>query len=174
MLYKGYRVKYAHKPVKSLATKINVRNSRKGKVYKSTIKNVLDEIYIFRQMFDSNQNNDNKELYEYKFYYKDFKCSIRFAISYMGYVEEFDKKIKNKFTKKQREDLGSIKNIYVPHGGFTHPIGFDMAHLGDIMILTDGKTINISPLGKNASFKTFDYVKSELKKIVDSLIKIKS
>lgn len=130
---------------------IPYQNSKNGKIYKKTFKN-LSKIVL--------KNKD------YKINYKNFELHILLVSGYYcGYIIKFDFKIKNKFNENELKYLEEIKGIYKIHGGYTHSKGFDCAHLSDIFV---GFTKHFN----KKTFKTHLFVESELKKCVNSIIKI--
>ena len=130
---------------------IPYQNSKNGKVFQRTFRS-LSKIVL--------KNKD------YKINHKKFELHIILVSGYYcGYITKFDLKYKKKFKKNELENLEAIKDIYEIHGGYTHPKGFDCSHLSDIFV---GFTKNF----KKRTFKTHIFVESELKKCVNSIIKI--
>lgn len=110
------------------------------------------------------KNNKN-----YKIKYKGFTLEICVRPGYYtGYITGFDKKLKKYFTKAEMDNLGEIDDIYQPHGGFTASNGFDCWHSSDINLKNPLEYLK----DQKRTFKTHRFVESELKKIVNSLIKI--
>jgi hypothetical protein len=131
---------------------IPYQNSKKGKIFKIKFEELSKIV---------------KKNKDYKFNYKNFELHIRLTGGYYcGYITKFDPSIKKKFKKNEINNLEEIKGIYKIHGDYTHPRGFDCGHLKyDIYV---GITKNYT--GK--TFKTHLFVESELKKTVNSIIKI--
>lgn len=130
---------------------IPYQNSSNGKIFKRTFKN-LSRIVL--------KNKD------YKINYKNFELHILLVSGYYcGYITKFDNKIKKKFNENELENLEEIGGIYNIYGGYTHSKGFNCAHLFDIFV---GFTKNFN----KKTFKTHLFVESELKKCVNSIIKI--
>ncbi len=141
--------------VKHNMDKIPIQNARRGKILYKSVKDIDDE---------------KKKYKKYTLKYKGFTFQIKVGPlgNYNGYVTKFPKNLYSNFSLKERNNLGSIKGIYVPHGGYTASTGFDCAHSTDFYYHTD-LTVQIK---QAQSWKTHKYVESELKKIVNSLLRI--
>ena len=140
-----------------MTDKIKYQNISNGPIYEKT-KEELE-----------NMMKENKD---YKIMYKNFElhiCCHKNCYWYCGYITKFDKNLKKKFTKKELENYYNIDDITEPHGGFTHPQGFDCAHAGDILLWSD-KEIQKDGIYNTWTFKTHLFVESELKKLVDNII----
>lgn len=135
--------------------KIPIQNARKGKIFHKSV----DEI-----------DKDKIKYKNYKLNYKGFTLHIIVGPlgNYNGYITKFPKKLHSKFSSNERKNLESIKGIYVPHGGYTASTGFDCSHSTDFFYRTD-ITVQIK---QAKSWKTHKFVESELKKIVNSLLRI--
>mgnify|MGYP005646717507 CR=1 FL=1 len=135
---------------------IPYQNGKNSKIYKKTNKN-LGKIVLKHT--------------NYKIKFKNFKLHIRLLPLnfYAGYILDFHKNplVKKYFTKYESESISEIKGAYKIYGGFTHPNGFDCGHMNDIKV---GFTQIENFKGK--TFKTHKFVESELKKFVNSIIKI--
>ena len=135
--------------------KIPIQNSRKGKILYKSVEDIDEE---------------KKKYKKYTMKYKGFTFHIKVGPlgNYNGYVTKFPKSLYSKFPLNERNNLESIKGIYVPHGGYTASIGFDCSHSTDFFYRVD-----ITEQIKFAkSWKTHKYVESELKKVANSLIRI--
>lgn len=132
---------------------IYYQNSKNGKIYKKTKTN-LSKIVLAHK--------------NYKIKFKNFKLHIILLTGYYaGYILDFHKNplVKKYFTKDESVNISKIKGAYKIHGGFTQKEGFDCGHINDIKV---GFTKNF----KGKTFKTHKFVESELKKFVNSIIKI--
>lgn len=136
--------------------RIPIQNTRNGKIFYKSVKEI---------------NEDKKRYNKYNISYEGFVLRIEVGPlgNYNGYILRFPKNMSKKFTVNEKNNLESIKGIYVPHGGYTDGRGFDCLHFTDFFY--NGGNMSKQP--KTAkSWKTHKFVESELKKIVDSLLKI--
>jgi hypothetical protein len=132
---------------------IPYQNAKNGKIYKKN-KKELSKIVLKHK--------------NYKIKFKKFKLHIILLSGYYaGYILDFHKNplVKKYFTKNEIENISKIKGAYKIHGGFTHKEGFDCAHINDIQV-------GFTKKFKGKTFKTHKFVESELKKFVNSIIKI--
>lgn len=94
---------------------------------------------------------------------------------YTGDTDWMDKQKYSSIIGEQGElCLDEIKGLYHPYGGFTHYCGFDCAHFDDTGLFDEvmcEKLGPFMPIDRNSgSFKSSEFVKNELNKIIDSLI----
>ena len=93
------------------------------------------------------------------------KCRINFfGTHYCGYV--LDNSI----------DWNEGNLDYIPHGGLTHPYGFDCAHLGDIVLYNfNGTGFPYEPksmFSEEETFKTRKFVINELDRLTKAILKL--
>jgi hypothetical protein len=103
--------------------------------------------------------------------YKDFKCKITFNGSvFCGYVMQFPDDLRDLFPERC---VSEIEDVYQPHGGYTDGSGFDCGHLDDIVVLFNNDfELNVKSHRSTSSFKSPNFVVTELEKIVDSILVI--
>jgi hypothetical protein len=130
---------------------IPCQNTKNGKIYERSFQEVKEMVLKKK---------------DYKIKYKNFELHIFLQTGYYsGYITKFDNKLKKYFKKDELNFLSEIEGIYKIHGDFTHSSGFNCAHIDDIFI---GFTTKYN----GRTFKTHKFVESELKKTVNSIIKI--
>ena len=131
----------------NLDTQIPYKDSKTSDIMKLKMKDILAQNGLTLDNFYS--------CIEEKFDIDGIACKIVWngtVGTFCGYITE--------------ESFDSRKIKYEPHGGFTAHIGFDCAHCDDVSLVM-GPLLSIR--GRTSTFKTRQFVYSELKAMIDSI-----
>lgn len=122
----------------------------------------------FKKEFERQQNDFRTHGDESLFSYKGYRCRIaRCRGHWCGYVT-----LKG---QARYNDLSAFDSKYIVHGGITYvnplndeevTIGFDCGHVYDFSSVSEED----ERYYHGEIFQSFDYVKSELEKLVDQII----
>lgn len=129
---------------------IPYQNAENGKVFKKTLSELKKVISKHK---------------DYKINYKNFTLRIIYDNYYCGFIDKYANKVKKYLNPFELRTLVNDSGIYEVHDDFTDPSGVDSEHINDIFL-------DITKNFKGKTFKTHLYIESELKKLVNNIIKI--
>lgn len=162
--------------IKKLIVKVDDGN----KITEKSVYNILLDIGFHKKELKTKLKDNNNLKLDVHSVLNGFNIHYTFYNGFFrGYVLGYSKKIPKNFDKKRYNKIFGKKsvglnqevpnNLYIPHGYYTHPVGFDTGHLYDLIL--HSKFFEIKTNNKDNIFRSKSFVINELDKITKSLKK---